>query len=135
MTHLINLETLQFAFYFNQYYTGVLYHKLNCLILKPKVGVHFTRRIYMLFTGRIIWPSSLSPVNLTDFPLEQQAVPNVLRLKESAKNERTPQRHVALLMGRPGQISYHCTMDVLDRFSSWFSPLYAQFSFYPVRSR
>ena len=43
----------------------------------------------MLFTGRIIWPNSLSPVNLTDFPLEQQAVPNVLRLKESAKNECT----------------------------------------------
>ena len=88
----------------------------------------------MPFTGRIIWPNSLSPVNLTDFPLEQQAVPNVLRLKESAKNEWTPQRHIALLMGRPGRISYHCAMDVLDRFPSWFSPLYAQSSFYLARS-
>ena len=44
----------------------------------------------MLFTGRIIWPNSLSPVNSTDFPLEQQAVPNVLELKELPKMGELP---------------------------------------------
>ena len=39
----------------------------------------------MLLTGRIIWPNSQSPVNLTDFPLEQLAVPNVLGPKKLSK--------------------------------------------------
>ena len=43
MTHLIDLETLQFAFYFKYYYTGVLYNKLNCLILQLKPGVHVSQ--------------------------------------------------------------------------------------------
>ena len=86
MTHLINLETLQFAFYFKQYYTGVLYHKLNCLILRRKTrSSRFTDEISMLLTGHIIWPIFLSLVNLTDFPLEQEAVPNVLKPKIIAK--------------------------------------------------
>ena len=34
---------------------------------------------------------SLSPVNLTDFPLEQQTVPNVLRPKRIAKMSELPQ--------------------------------------------
>ena len=40
MTHLTNLETLQFTFYFKYYYTGVPYNDLNYLILQPKPGVH-----------------------------------------------------------------------------------------------
>ena len=32
----------------------------------------------MPLTGHIIWPNFLIPINLTNFPLEQQAVPNVL---------------------------------------------------------
>ena len=76
MTHLFNLETLQFAAKIKGNYTGVLSSKLNCLISRPKHGVHNFVEISVLLTGRIIWPISLSPVNSTNFPLEQQAVPN-----------------------------------------------------------
>ena len=51
----------------------------------------------MLLTGRIIWPNSQSPVNLTNFPLEQQAVPNVLGLKKNYQKKRVNfLRHVGI---------------------------------------
>ena len=40
MTHLLNLEILQFAAEVKENYTGVLNLKLNCLISRPKQGVH-----------------------------------------------------------------------------------------------
>ena len=62
------------------------------------------KEISRLLTGRIIWPNSLSPVNLTDFPLEQQTVPNVLRPKRIAKTSELPQDTltVALTVGGHG---------------------------------
>ena len=48
----------------------------------------------MLLTGRIIWPNSLSLVNLTNFPLEQLSVPNVLGPKKKLSKRVNSLRHV-----------------------------------------
>ena len=62
----------------------------------------------MLLTGHIIWPNSLSPVNLTDFPLEQQTVPNVLGSKRVAKTVELLKTRwaVMLMVGGPGLLSH-----------------------------
>ena len=57
--------------------------------------------ISRLLTGRIIWPIFPSPVNLTDFPQEQQVVPNALRSKALSSQVNSP-RHVVTNGGQSG---------------------------------
>ena len=110
MTHLLNLENLQFALKNEtSLYTGVLYYcKLGyvCLISWPKIGVHVLERNFQAahWPRVILGQIFLSPVNLTDFPLEQQTVPNVLRPKCIAKTSELPQDTltVALMVGGHG---------------------------------
>ena len=88
MTHLLNLQSLQFTSKSKHYLTGVLFQvsKLFNFVAETRSS-RFVDEISMLLTSHIIWPNSLSPVNLTNFPLEQQAVPHVLKSKIITKKE------------------------------------------------
>ena len=97
MTHLLNLENLQFALKMKHLSTPVCY---NCklgyyLISWPKIEVHVSERNFQATH----WPH-----NLAKFPLEQQTVPNVLRPKCIAKTSELPQDTltVALTVGSHG---------------------------------
>ena len=64
----------------------------------------------MLLTGCIIWPNSLSPVNLADIPLEQQAVPNVLGPKELPEMSELP--GTDCVFGGVVQVKIHSVLSV-----------------------
>ena len=93
----------------------------------------------MLFPGHIIWPISLSSVNLTDFPLEQQAVPNVLGPKR-CQNKWTPQDASIIVSGGGlSQPSFACALfAAMPVYSARFSPLFtskrSDFSVFVARS-
>ena len=74
MTHLHYLETLQFTVGIKECYTGVL----KAMLLLFNFEFMCFAKIKLLFTGRIIWPNSLSLVNVTNFPQEQHPVLSVL---------------------------------------------------------
>ena len=88
---------------------------------------HFRKKISRLLTGRIIWPNSLSPVNLTDFPLEQQTVPSVLSPKSIAKTGELLKTRwaVMLTVGGPGLTSSLHAMDIPCSVSPHDSVLYS----------
>ena len=73
------------------------------------------KEICRLLTGRIIWLNSLRPVNLTDFPLKQQTVPNALNPKNIAKTGELPKTRwaVMLTVGSPGLTPSLYAKDVL----------------------
>ena len=73
------------------------------------------KEICRLLTGRIIWLNSLRPVNLTDFPLKQQTVPNTLNPKNIAKMGELPKTRwaVTLMVGGPGLTPSLYAMDIL----------------------
>ena len=83
----------------------------------------FSYKIEVLLTSRIIWPTSLSLVILTDFSLEQQTVPNVLSPKDAKMGELL-KRPDALLRGGPGQTSFaFALVTAMSVYSAHFSPV------------
>ena len=84
------------------------------------------KEISRLLTGRIIWLNSLSPVNLTDFPLEQHTVSNVLNPKSIAKTGELHKTRwtVMLTVGDPCLTPSLYAMDIPCSFSARFSPLF-----------
>ena len=107
--------------------------KLNyCLISWLKIGVHVLERNFQAAH----WPHNLanfpSPVNLTDFPLEQQAVPSVPRSKTLPRQVNFS-RHVAADGGRSWFRLHICMpWTVPDLYSARFS---LQSTVFVVRSR